>query len=809
MKGEPIKAMKTSTVTSILTIIIISFSIVAGAQSPTMSLPPASPTPTPSPADQIKAKYAQMGGSTGVLGAAKSSISRATDGAYYQHYQNGSIYWSQATGVHETHGEIWKKYNGLGGPSSLGYPVTDELTGPNGGRYSSFKKGSVTGSIYCKSVVGAHLVSGAIRDKYLGLGGPAKLGYPTTDEASPAKDTAVRFNHFENGWSIYWKKSVGAYEVHGAIRLKYLSLGGPDSFLGVPITNESVTPDTIGRYNHFEGGSIYWTPQTGAHEVHGWIREKWAGLGWERSWLGYPLTDEIAAPGYTAYGLFNQFQGGRIYYSGGGTFAVPDLARDIPSAVTGPDPDRRWHKLDQSIRRQKVLTIIWYFDNPGNPVLNPTVEEIRKALFGYTTNAPPPYPGSVSSVKDWYRENSSEKLILEDAGILGPYKSAKPGRHYLDNQDLGDGRTDNDADDYHHQKYNDGWKGGHSEKWAEAILRAAQDFDFEAYDKNLDGKLTPDELAVLIVISSADQSGFARPVVGRQLPYEYPLKLGGVDGLQFTWIAEWYANSPTVRPLNLGLPAHELSHLIMGTPDIYFSGVPESYYKGFWPYAAENFSIMDVTWSTTHFDPFMKLKSGWLSYDVAIGSGSYDYTLKDVETSGKVLILYDPIRSPREYFIVEYRFRGSSYDAGRNSIGAGHGLSNDGIAIWHIIEDPALYQTVQLPPKHDGGWGRQGIRLIRADGGVPSGYSVELVGGIPIPIPLPPNDDHALFANQFDFVSDTGASRGGNASPVRPRWFDGSETGFEVKLLSQPGLKSSSGKGSEVRLAIRISSVIQ
>ena len=58
------------------------------------------------------------------------------------------------------------------------------------------------------------------------------------------------------------------------------------------MTDETVTPDGVGRYNHFQNGSIYWTAITGAHEVHGAIRDRWAALGWERSMLGYPVSDE-------------------------------------------------------------------------------------------------------------------------------------------------------------------------------------------------------------------------------------------------------------------------------------------------------------------------------------------------------------------------------------------------------------------------------------------------------------------------------------------------------------------------------------
>ncbi|PSN10248.1 hypothetical protein C7271_26285, partial [filamentous cyanobacterium CCP5] len=99
--------------------------------------------------------------------------------------------------------------------------------------------------------------------------------------------------------------------VIGAIRDKWLALGGESSFLGQPETDELTTPDGVGRFNHFQGGSIYWTPSTGAHEVHGAIRDKWAELGWERSWLGYPITDEIEFP---EGGRVSSFQHGTIYW---------------------------------------------------------------------------------------------------------------------------------------------------------------------------------------------------------------------------------------------------------------------------------------------------------------------------------------------------------------------------------------------------------------------------------------------------------------------------------------------------------------
>ena len=113
----------------------------------------------------------------------------------------------------------------------------------------------------------------------------------------------------------------GAGTASGAIEAKYLELGACGSFLGAPTTHEMVLPDLLGRANHFQDGSIYWHPRTGAHEVHGATRQVWQHWGWELSPLGYPTTDEI--PTSTGDGRKNLFEGGGIYSSTAtGTHAV-------------------------------------------------------------------------------------------------------------------------------------------------------------------------------------------------------------------------------------------------------------------------------------------------------------------------------------------------------------------------------------------------------------------------------------------------------------------------------------------------------
>jgi uncharacterized protein with LGFP repeats len=222
----------------------------------------------------------------------------------FNHFERGSIYWTEGTGAHEVVGDIHGKWSALGWEkSNLGYPTTDELKTPDGaGRYNHFQGGS----IYWTQATGAHEVRGLIQAKWAELGWEkSALGYPITDELT-TPDGVGRYNHFERG-SIYFTPATGAHEVRGFIRMKWEALGWEASVLGYPTTDETGTPDGVGRFNHFQNGSIYWTPTTGAHEVHGPIREKWASLGWEAG-LGYPVTDEYAVTG----GRESEFQKGFI-----------------------------------------------------------------------------------------------------------------------------------------------------------------------------------------------------------------------------------------------------------------------------------------------------------------------------------------------------------------------------------------------------------------------------------------------------------------------------------------------------------------
>ena len=257
----------------------------------------------------IAGEYASLGGCSSFLGPPTTNETSTPDGAgRFNHFQNGgSIYWTQSTGAHEVHGDIHVLWSALGWErSALGYPISDETGTPDGvGRFNHFQKGS----IYWTPSTGAHEIGGAIGAEWAALGfEESALGYPTSDETG-TPDGVGRFNHFQHG-SIYWSPSTGAHEVQGSIQDEYAALGWERSALGYPISDETGTPDGVGRFNHFEHGSIYWTPSTGAHEVGGAIGGQWATLGFEKSALGYPISDEYSVPG----GRRSDFQHGSLVW---------------------------------------------------------------------------------------------------------------------------------------------------------------------------------------------------------------------------------------------------------------------------------------------------------------------------------------------------------------------------------------------------------------------------------------------------------------------------------------------------------------
>ncbi len=168
------------------------------------------------------------------------------------------------------------------------------------------------GRIYFTSGTGAQPVAGRIAGAYMNTGAAAgPLGFPRTPELG-TPDGRGRFNHFQNG-SIYWTPQTGAHPISGDILAEWSAQGWEGGPLGYPTADEIATPGKPGKVQGFEIGAMY-SSANGTHAVLGMIMGKYGELGWENGWLGFPKSNEVPIKDN---GRFTEFEGGNIYWSPG------------------------------------------------------------------------------------------------------------------------------------------------------------------------------------------------------------------------------------------------------------------------------------------------------------------------------------------------------------------------------------------------------------------------------------------------------------------------------------------------------------
>jgi hypothetical protein len=223
------------------------------------------------------------------------------------------------------------KYAALGGASGfLGNAGGAEKQTPDGsGLYKQFQGGT----IYWSPGTGAHVVYGAIGVEYAATasqtdanGGNVQkdLGLPTSDEMNVPSVAGARMNTFQGG-TIYWSPGTGAHVVYGAIGVEYAATasqtdangGNVQKDLGLPTREEMNVPGVAGaRMNTFQGAVIYWSPGTGAHVVYGAIGGLYNRMGGPTSSLGLPTSDEQNAPSDGRTDYrVNYFQNGKIWWT--------------------------------------------------------------------------------------------------------------------------------------------------------------------------------------------------------------------------------------------------------------------------------------------------------------------------------------------------------------------------------------------------------------------------------------------------------------------------------------------------------------
>ena len=215
----------------------------------------------------------------------------------------GTAYWSPATGAQALYGRINARYAEIGGPASwLGFPKSGEQKTPDGaGRFVHFENGS----IYWTAETGAWAIPG---DMFAAWGAN---GYETGDLKYPSgavKQVGKGYTQeFQDG--VLTRNPDGSnHIVHGAIGAKYKDMGGAESALGFPTSEEQAING--GFFQAFEHGNLYWSADSGAHFVlYGDVFNTWGANGYEQGKYGWPTEDYTNIP---AGGIIQKFQHGEI-----------------------------------------------------------------------------------------------------------------------------------------------------------------------------------------------------------------------------------------------------------------------------------------------------------------------------------------------------------------------------------------------------------------------------------------------------------------------------------------------------------------
>ncbi|MHA7209186.1 peroxidase family protein [Arthrobacter sp. MDT1-65] len=185
-------------------------------------------------------------------------------------------------------------------------PITCGLAA--GGCYRNYPGGS----IHWSPATGAHVTRAAIGATWAGQGWEnGSLGYPTSNEVGGLKNGGV-YQTFQGG-SIHWSPATGARITKGGIGAAWAAQGWENGGLGYPTGNEVGGLKNGGAYQTFQGGSIHWSAATGARITRGGIGAAWAAQGWENGFLGYPTSNEIV--GLRKGGVYQNFEGGVVYWS--------------------------------------------------------------------------------------------------------------------------------------------------------------------------------------------------------------------------------------------------------------------------------------------------------------------------------------------------------------------------------------------------------------------------------------------------------------------------------------------------------------
>ncbi|MBO3751802.1 hypothetical protein J5X84_37505 [Streptosporangiaceae bacterium NEAU-GS5] len=228
------------------------------------------------------------------------------------------------------------------------------------------------------------------------------------------------------------------------------------------------------------------------------------------------------------------------------------------------------------------------------------------------------------SVKGWFQENSAGQFTFSTPTYVGcadgnwlPAPEGRTGSWYWDVP----------------QRY--------TLLLRDALSAADPWIDYPSLDRDGNHYLTRDEAVIEIVYPQSSFNSLLYTVTA------------AVDGENLAVpVIDVYTGpfSLNLARTRVGIIVHSVAHLVLGATDLH----------GPLATAPLDWSIMDNVLLSLHIDAFHKLKNGFVTPAVVETNKwtTSTITLKAVETSHEVTIIYDPARGNKEYFILENRWSG-------------------------------------------------------------------------------------------------------------------------------------------------------
>ncbi|WP_062317172.1 LGFP repeat-containing protein [Demequina maris] len=278
------------------------------------------------------ADYLAYGGPEGLYGwPTGEPESHDVDGGGVALPFSGGTLYESSYGTAGVRGAMHDFYEGIGGPdSALGWPLTNKER--HDGPYWTQ---AFSGGVLYSNLTYLGYVPTAVQEDYDTYGGPSgRLGWPTGEPTSYAAEGGGIGVPFSKG--TLFESTHGTQIVRGAMLDHYLKLGGPDSELGWPTTDKDKHPGPYWTQD-FTGGRLY-SDSRHLASVGSSLLEGYERYGAVTGSLGWPTGDVV----HRKYGDQRSFEGGDLFASAAGTYAVDGRMLTYYRSIGGPASKLGW-----------------------------------------------------------------------------------------------------------------------------------------------------------------------------------------------------------------------------------------------------------------------------------------------------------------------------------------------------------------------------------------------------------------------------------------------------------------------------------